>query len=48
MFAQPDADPDGAFAAMVGTYAAGLDRGEHPRDAFGAASAAVGSTVAAE
>ena len=48
VFAQPAADPDGAFAAMVGTYAAGLDRGEHPRDAFRAASAAVGSTVAAE
>jgi hypothetical protein len=48
VFARPDADPDGAFAAMVGTYAAGLDRGEHPRDAFQAASAAVGSTAAAE
>ena len=41
-----DGDPDGAFAAMVGTYAAGLDRGEDPRLAFDAAAAAVGSTAA--
>jgi len=41
-----DGDPDGAFAAMVGAYAAGLDRGDDPRDAFTAASAAVGSTAA--
>jgi hypothetical protein len=41
-----DGDPDGAFAAMVGTYAAGLDRGEEPGRAFAAASAAVGSTSA--
>jgi hypothetical protein len=39
-------DPDGAFAAMVGTYAAGLDRGDDPRLAFEAAAAAVGSTAA--
>lgn len=46
-FAPPDdGDPDGAFAAMVGTYAAGLDRGDDPREAFAAASAAVGSSVA--
>jgi pfkB family carbohydrate kinase len=42
-FAPPDGDPDGAFAAMVGTYAAGLDRGEDPRAAFKVASGAVGS-----
>jgi pfkB family carbohydrate kinase len=41
-----DGDPDGAFAAMVGTYAAGLDRGDDPRLAFEAAAAAVGSTAA--
>ena len=47
VFAPPDdGDPDGAFAAMVGTYAAGLDRGEDPRAAFAAAQAAVGSTAA--
>ena len=47
VFAPPDdGDPDGAFAAMVGAYAAGLDRGEDPRTAFAAASAAVGSTAA--
>jgi hypothetical protein len=43
-----DGDPDGAFAAMVGAYAAGLDRGDDPRVAFEAATAAVGSTVAAD
>ena len=47
VFAPPDdGDPDGAFATMVGTYAAGLDRGDEPRTAFEAASAAVGSTSA--
>ena len=45
-FEPPDGDPDGAFAAMVGTYAAGLDRGEDPRSAFAAATAAVGSNPA--
>jgi ribokinase len=43
-----DGDPEGAFAAMVGAYAAGLDRGNDPRTAFEAASASVGSTAAAE
>jgi sugar/nucleoside kinase (ribokinase family) len=38
-------DPDGAFAAMVGGYAAGLDRGEDPKAAFDAASSAVGSSA---
>ncbi|HET9344895.1 MAG TPA: hypothetical protein VFO05_04260, partial [Candidatus Limnocylindrales bacterium] len=47
VFAPPDdGDPDGAFAAMVGAYAAGLDRGEDPRAAFEAAQASVGSTAA--
>jgi len=41
-----DGDPDGAFAAMVGAYAAGLDRGENPKAAFEAASQAVGSNAA--
>jgi hypothetical protein len=48
VFAAPEADPDGAFAAMVGSYAAGLDRGEDPQRAFKAASAAVGTTAAAD
>jgi hypothetical protein len=42
--APDDGDPDGAFAALVGTYAAGLDRGDEPHAAFDAAAAAVGST----
>jgi hypothetical protein len=47
VFAPPEeGDADGSFAAMVGTYAAGLDRGEDPRAAFAAAAAAVGSTPA--
>jgi sugar/nucleoside kinase (ribokinase family) len=41
-----DGDPDGSFATMVGTYAAGLDRGDDPRAAFEAAAATVGSTAA--
>jgi hypothetical protein len=43
--APDDGDPDGAFAAMVGTYAAGLDRGDEPKSAFEAAVATVGSTA---
>jgi sugar/nucleoside kinase (ribokinase family) len=42
----PEAD-DGAFARLVGEYAARLDRGETPADAFAAASDAVGWAVAA-
>jgi hypothetical protein len=37
----PAVDADGAFAAVVGAYAAALDRGATPADAF--ASASVGS-----
>jgi sugar/nucleoside kinase (ribokinase family) len=44
--APDDGDPDGAFASMVGAYAAGLDRGDDPKTAFDAASATVGSTAA--
>jgi sugar/nucleoside kinase (ribokinase family) len=33
----PDADPDGAFADVVGAYVAALDRGAAPADAFAAA-----------
>ena len=39
----PPAEPEGAFAALVGRYAAALDRGTPPDEAFAAASAAVGS-----
>jgi sugar/nucleoside kinase (ribokinase family) len=46
VFAAPaDGDPDEAFAAMVGAYAAALDRGDDPKAAFAAASAAVGSSA---
>jgi sugar/nucleoside kinase (ribokinase family) len=37
----PPLDPDGAFAAIVGSYAAALDRGSNPGEAF--ATATVGS-----
>jgi hypothetical protein len=47
VFAPPDdGDPEGAFAAMVGAYAAGLDRGDDPKAAFAAAASAVGSNRA--
>ena len=36
----PAEDPDGAFAALVGGYAAGLAAGESPADAFAAARGA--------
>lgn len=41
-----DGDTEGAFAAMVGAYAAGLDRGDEAKAAFDAASLAVGSNAA--
>jgi hypothetical protein len=41
----PAVDADGAFAAVVGAYAAALDRGANPAEAF--ASASVGSGWAA-
>jgi len=44
--APTDGDPEGAFAAVVGTYAAGLDRGEDAKAAFDAASLVVGSNAA--
>jgi hypothetical protein len=34
---EPPADPDAAFAGLVGRYAATLDSGADPRDAFAAA-----------
>jgi hypothetical protein len=49
----PSNGADGAFAAMVGRYAAALDRGEDPAAAFGQATdeagwSTAGSTLAAE
>ena len=38
----PAIDADGAFAAVVGAYAAALDRGASPADAFASASAGSG------
>jgi ribokinase len=40
--AAPGSDPDGAFARLVGTYAAALDRGEDPAAAFRHAAAGAG------
>ena len=37
----PGVDPEGAFATVVGAYAAELDRGASPAEAF--ASASIGS-----
>jgi hypothetical protein len=38
----PTTDPDDAFAAVVGAYAAALDRGEEPAEAFATASSGGG------
>ena len=45
VLAAPDED-DGSFAALVGTYAAGLDRGTEPEQAFRAAVEMVSASVA--
>jgi hypothetical protein len=34
VFEAPESDPDGAFATLVGAFAAGLDVGSAPADAF--------------
>jgi sugar/nucleoside kinase (ribokinase family) len=39
--APPD-DPDDAFAGIVGAYAAAIDRGEEPKEAFASASSTLG------
>ena len=44
VFEAPDADPDGAFAALVGTFAAALDDGTEPGEAFRASIASDGWT----
>jgi hypothetical protein len=46
VFEAPEADPDGAFAAMVGTFAAALDAGTDPAEAFQASIASDGWTGA--
>jgi sugar/nucleoside kinase (ribokinase family) len=38
----PPADPDGAFAAVIGAYATALDRGASPAEAFASASVGTG------
>jgi hypothetical protein len=42
----PASDPDGAFAALVGRFAAALDEGTAPGDAFLGSLAAAGGTEA--
>ena len=42
VLAAPKGDDDGAFARLVGAYAAGIDGGADPAGAFSAAVAAVG------
>jgi hypothetical protein len=46
VFAAPDADPDGTFAAMVGSFAAALDDGSDPAEAFRSSVDAAGWTSA--
>jgi hypothetical protein len=38
----PTDDPDDAFAGIVGAYAAAIDRGEEPAEAFATASSSIG------
>ena len=44
----PDGDPDGAFATFVGTFAAALDEGDDPADAFRSSIEAEGWTTAGD
>ncbi|MEO8570569.1 MAG: hypothetical protein ABI553_02620 [Chloroflexota bacterium] len=44
VFEAPDADPGGAFATLVGSFAAALDGGADPADAFAASIASDGWT----
>ncbi|OGO57799.1 MAG: hypothetical protein A2Z32_14660 [Chloroflexi bacterium RBG_16_69_14] len=48
VFEAPDADPDGVFAALVGRFAAALDDGADPGEAFRASLAWDGWTGAAD
>jgi hypothetical protein len=44
----PEADPDGAFAELIGSFVAALDRGEETAAAFRASVGAAGWTAAVE
>jgi hypothetical protein len=44
----PASDPDGAFASLVGAFAAALDGGTEPGEAFRTSIVADGWTVAAD
>ena len=44
--APPD-DPDDAFAGIIGAYAAAIDRGEEPKEAFASASSTLGWSAVA-
>jgi hypothetical protein len=44
----PNLDPDDAFASVVGAYAAALDRGEEPAEAFATASTSGGWAAVAD
>jgi hypothetical protein len=46
-FQAPDADPDGAFASLVGRFVSALDAGTDPEEAFKASVSAQGWTPAA-
>ena len=46
VFAAPDTDPDGVFAAMVGSFAAALDDGDDPAAAFRSSLDSTGWTLA--
>ena len=48
VFEAPEDDPDGVFATLVGGFAAALDDGTEPGDAFRASIAADGWTGAAD
>jgi hypothetical protein len=48
VFEAPDADPDGVFADLVGSFAAALDDGAEPGDAFRASIGSDGWTGVAD
>jgi hypothetical protein len=48
VFEAPGSDPDGVFATLVGDFAAALDDGAEPEDAFRASVASDGWSEAAE
>jgi hypothetical protein len=48
VFEAPDADPDGVFAEMVGSFAAALDDGDAPAEAFRSAVAVGGWTASSD